>query len=382
MPTIKNFPNNADEFIGAENVMKWLHGRTSGVFGAEDNLAVTADDGLSVSVSDGIGWIANDEADGTVFWNDYEHENSTKLSLPIELPDAIYPRIDRVVVSWETINYVAKPSIDILKGTAASSPVPPSLTNTNLKRQISLAQIYVPEAASKINPDNITDERLNEDVCGLVTAGIGVDTSVMQGQFSEFLAQIKKELDMLHAGTNTMTKAEYDPDSKVSDAGGIEAYFTDAVYSDPAETTPESILSTTEEVLRKVYPVGAVYMSVNSADPADLFGFGTWERVKDRFLLAAGDAYAAGSTGGEATHTLTINEMPKHGHEMPPWMWQVSATFNTGDYNIPGNTSTGNAVPYNYGKSKQTQYSESVGGGNPHNNMPPYLAVYIWKRTA
>ena len=89
MPTIKNFPNNADEYIGAENVMKWLHGRTSGVFGAEDNLAVTADDGLSVSVSDGIGWIANDEADGTVFWNDYEQENSTTLSLPIELPDAI-----------------------------------------------------------------------------------------------------------------------------------------------------------------------------------------------------------------------------------------------------------------------------------------------------
>ena len=72
MPTIKNFPNNADEYIGAENVMKWLHGRTSGVFGAADNLAVTADDGLSVSVSDGIGWIANDEADGTVFWNDSE----------------------------------------------------------------------------------------------------------------------------------------------------------------------------------------------------------------------------------------------------------------------------------------------------------------------
>lgn len=179
-----------------------------------------------------------------------------------------------------------------------------------------------------------------------------------------------------------MKKSDYDPDSNISNVGGIEAYFTDAVYSDPAETTPESILSTTEEVLRKVYPVGAVYMSVNSADPADLFGFGTWERVKDRFLLAAGDAYAAGSTGGEATHTLTINEMPKHGHEMPPWIWAVSAGFNTGTNDINGGTSTGNAVPYHDGKSKQTQYSENVGGGQPHNNMPPYLAVYIWKRTA
>lgn len=224
MAEIKNFPNNADEFIGAENVMKWLHGRTSGVFGAADNLAVTADDGLSVSVSDGIGWIANDEADGTVFWNDSEQENGTKLSLPIELPNALYPRIDRVVVSWETINYVAKPSIEILTGTAASIPVPPSLTNNNLMRQISLAQIYVPEAASKIGPDNITDERLNEDVCGLVTASIGVDTSVMQAQFLALLSKIESELAKLNAGTEAMLKTEYDPDGAVLAAGGIAAY--------------------------------------------------------------------------------------------------------------------------------------------------------------
>lgn len=235
MPTIKNFPNNADEYIGAENVMKWLHGRTSGVFGAEDNLAVTADDSLSVSVSDGVGWIANDEADGTVFWNDSEKENGTKLSLPIELPDAIYPRIDRVIVSWETINYVAKPSIEILKGTAASSPVPPSLTNTNLKRQISLAQIYVPEAASKINSDNITDERLNEDVCGLVTDGIGIDTSVMQAQFLALLSKIESELASLNAGTETMLKTEYDPDLNVKESGGIKAYT--AAQLQPVQTS-------------------------------------------------------------------------------------------------------------------------------------------------
>ena len=235
MPTIKNFPNNADEYIGAENVMKWLHGRTSGVFGAEDNLAVTADDGLSVSVSDGIGWIANDEADGTVFWNDSEKENGTKLSIPIELPDAIYPRIDRVVVSWETINYVAKPSIEILTGTAASSPVPPNLTNTNLMRQISLAQIYVPEAASKLSSDNITDERLNEDVCGLVTAGISVDTSVMQAQFLALLSKIESELASLNAGTETMLKTEYDPDLNVKESGGIKAYT--AAQLQPVQTS-------------------------------------------------------------------------------------------------------------------------------------------------
>ena len=66
-------------------------------------------------------------------------------------------------------------------------------------------------------------------------------------------------------------------------------------------------------VLDKVYPVGAIYMSVNSTNPKALFG-GTWVQIKDRFLLAAGTIYKAGATGGEATHTLTESEMPSHKH--------------------------------------------------------------------
>ena len=68
------------------------------------------------------------------------------------------------------------------------------------------------------------------------------------------------------------------------------------------------------DILLSVYPVGSIYKSTNSMSPAELFG-GTWERIKDQFLLASGDTYAAGSTGGEATHTLTTNEMPSHSHE-------------------------------------------------------------------
>lgn len=68
-----------------------------------------------------------------------------------------------------------------------------------------------------------------------------------------------------------------------------------------------------KDIINIVYPVGSIYMSVNSTSPASLFG-GTWERIKDRFLLAAGDTYSAGSTGGEAQHTLTVDEMPSHYH--------------------------------------------------------------------
>lgn len=217
MATIKNFPNNADEYIGAEYVMKWLHGRTSGVFGADGNLAVSANDNMTVSVSDGVGWIANSKADGCVIWNDTEATGGSKLQLTIGLANSSLPRIDRVVVSWATVDYSAKPTIEILQGSPASQPQPPALTNTTLKRQISLAQIRVAAAASRITASDITDERMDETVCGLVTESVGVDTSVMQAQFEELLDTIQGLLGDLQGGTATMLRSVYDPKSKAQD---------------------------------------------------------------------------------------------------------------------------------------------------------------------
>ena len=124
-------------------------------------------------------------------------------------------------------------------------------------------------------------------------------------------------------------------------------------------------------VLDKVYPVGAIYMSVNSTNPKTLFG-GTWVQIKDRFLLAAGTTYKAGATGGEATHTLTVDEIPNHQHVL----WYP---------NEGGEQSA--AIGYPEAGSKNTWYAEAsktggAGGGVAHNNMPPYLSVYVWKRTA
>ena len=125
--------------------------------------------------------------------------------------------------------------------------------------------------------------------------------------------------------------------------------------------------------LKDVYPVGAIYMSVVATNPSTLFGFGIWEQIKDVFLLAAGDTYAGGSVGGEATHTLTNSEMPSHDHAI--WHPNESAGNNSAQIGYPSvaSKSTYYAVGSNTG---------DVGGGQAHNNMPPYLAVYVWKRTA
>ena len=117
----------------------------------------------------------------------------------------------------------------------------------------------------------------------------------------------------------------------------------------------------------RIYPVGSIYISVNNTNPAIIFG-GIWEQIKDRFLLSAGNSYTAGSTGGESTNTLDISNMP------PRVMARLYLTTSAASTNNE-NQGTGwrdvcmdDQTDYEYGK--------------PHNNMPPYLTVYMWKRTA
>ena len=138
-------------------------------------------------------------------------------------------------------------------------------------------------------------------------------------------------------------------------------------------------------ILEAVYPVGSIYMSVNSTSPATLFG-GTWVQIKDRFLLAAGTTYKAGATGGEATHTLTADEMPGHYHDGLYYSYQdtknlVTLNGGTESYHIPWGSSS-HPGDYGAGSGAKELLTGSTGGGAAHNNMPPYLSVYIWKRTA
>lgn len=126
-----------------------------------------------------------------------------------------------------------------------------------------------------------------------------------------------------------------------------------------------------------IYPVGSIYMSVNSTSPATLFG-GTWVQLKDRFLLGAGDTYSNGGTGGEATHTLTTSEMPSHTHDVEDTTGQAKSEA----YNGSGSRSWELLDIGNANGTNRALRARATGGGQAHNNMPPYLAVYMWKRTA
>jgi len=131
--------------------------------------------------------------------------------------------------------------------------------------------------------------------------------------------------------------------------------------------TPGGIVNNIKTPLvNLLYPVGSIYLSVAETSPATLFG-GTWEQIQDKFLLSAGSTYAAGATGGEAEHTLTVGEMPAHNHNF------VNSKV--------GGTGTTQWV-WASGGGNNTTAITNAGGGQAHNNMPPYLAVYVWKRTA
>ena len=141
------------------------------------------------------------------------------------------------------------------------------------------------------------------------------------------------------------------------------------------------------------YPVGSIYMSVNATSPATLFG-GTWERIYGKFLFAADGNIPAGQVGGESAHMLTEGELPKlRGGIMTGSGENLPDTNGYGVFrSANGICSTTN--PRHNGQPMQDAWTTFpageayagldivFGGGQPHNNMPPYLSVYVWQRTA
>lgn len=177
--------------------------------------------------------------------------------------------------------------------------------------------------------------------------------------------------------------------------------------------------------LDMIYPVGSLYWSMNSTDPSTLFG-GTWERIKDKFILAAGDSYTSGNTGGAATVALTTAQLPAHNHTA-----SVSVDSSSHGHSASGSTGNAGYHTHNVGADLDAVYAGSgtrsysvhsrgtsgagaliatgdvstlhshsvsvsvsssshshtasasignTGDGSAHNNMPPYLVAYCWQR--
>lgn len=157
------------------------------------------------------------------------------------------------------------------------------------------------------------------------------------------------------------------------------------IFSKVKTYVNSKISSAHTNILKDVYPIGSIYMSANNTNPGDLFG-GTWEQLQDKFLIGAGNKYTVNSTGGEVSHKLTSSELPKVSGSIT----MHSAATSTNIHAVGGSFSSGhtNSNTYKDG-GNQASGAPSIGvinlnfGGDiAHNNMPPYLSVYMWKRTA
>lgn len=155
------------------------------------------------------------------------------------------------------------------------------------------------------------------------------------------------------------------------------------IQEKPSTFPPSShnhISSEVTDLINTIYPVGSIYMSVISTSPQILFG-GTWERIEDKFLLASGTSYSNGSTGGSADSVVV-----SHSHQPNV----DGENFVTSEESAANNTKVAYSSSGNRWVDGQTSQSHfhhrpstsTVGEDGTGKNMPPYLAVNIWKRTA
>lgn len=382
MSKIVLYPANGYDFDAAD-VAAYLAGLTSGVFSGAEDFPVTAAGGLKVTVGAGRGWVHPSRFTG------YSITKREADTLTMPLADPSLPRIDRIVIRYDAGARAA--SLQVLQGTASSTPTAPAISRTELIYDLCLAEITRPAAATSITTGQITDTRLDEALCGIVRDGVtGIPTD-------ELLAAAKERINALEetasaaakeaaasktaaaqSEANAETYKEAAATSESNAAGSASASAGSAVAaarsesaaagsateaagsasaaekSKTAAATSESNAAKHEEAAKKASdeagakagtdktlsienaPADAAavrklieeslaaqraedyarikfWASNDPTSPASFIG-GTWERIEGEFIMGASSAYPVGTTGGSATHTQTVAEMPSHNH--------------------------------------------------------------------
>ena len=318
------YPLNDIDF-SAEDVAIYNATRTSGIY-AGDDFAISltgADNNISIDV--GLAWMHLSRFNGVAV------ALKSKTFVDMGLPNAIYPRIDALVLKFDANQNGA--TLVAKQGAASSNPQPPAVSRTEALYELHLLHVLRTPGAAYISAGDVTDLRLNANYCGLMADAVTrVDTAAINAQVTTLIQKLRDDLADVEA----------------------QDYYASKDYVDA-----------------KLYPIGSIYLSVNSTSPASIWG-GIWEQLKDRFLLGAGK-YSAGDTGGESTHFLTTSEMPSHRH--------IVALDTAGNYV----TSTYESKAVGYwapGNTVSAAETGIAGESEGHNNMPPYLVVYMWKRVA
>lgn len=411
MSKIVLYPANGFDFDAAD-VAAYLAGLTSGVFSSAEDFPVTAAGGLKVTVGAGRGWVHPSRFTGYSITK----RESDPLTLP--LADPSLPRIDRIVMRYDAGARAA--SLQVLQGTASSTPKAPAISRTELIYDLCLAEVTRPAGSTSITTGQITDTRLDEALCGIVRDGVtGIPTEELLAAAKERIHALEERAtssaaaakDSADAAKSSETKsAASEKNAKDSETAAKQALkdtedrhtsalqdiararttalndvanstktataaantatqqanatagsaskaagsASEAEESKNAAATSETNAKTSEEAAKKWmeeakkaantdptvsiegapadaaatralikeqlaaqreedYAKVKFWASNDPTSPASFIG-GTWERVEGKFIIGASSAYPVGTTGGSATHTQTVAEMPSHNH--------------------------------------------------------------------
>ena len=334
----------------------------SGVIALEDNLRVEAVGAQSAYIHPGKALL-----DGYLVKIIATEEEPYLISAPED------GKWGRVVLRAQK----SGPGLYVKEGT---SEEPPALERGNGVYEISLARICCGQGGIIV-----VDERAEEALCGVCRRAPELETLPLIPSGSDFNDYLEPGI----YGVRYDSDAEGIANCPTDVAGRLEVWYGNGQptetgttsYRIQRYTTYTGSVSWTRYIHTietggwvydswlndglKSYPVGSYYFANHNTSPAKLFG-GTWERISGRFLWACGSSSTLGATGGESEHVLTVNEMPRHQHDV-----QYAGTSGSGY----GFIDSGQA------RSSNMQRSSFTGGGAAHNNMPPFINVAVWRRT-
>ena len=290
MSKIVLYPANGYDFDAAD-VAAYLAGLTSGVFSGDEDFPVTAAGGLKVTVGAGRGWVHPSRFTG------YSITKREADTLTMPLADPSLPRIDRIVMRYDAGARAA--SLQVLQGTASSTPTAPAISRTELIYDLCLAEITRPAGSISISTGQITDTRLDEALCGLVRDGVtGIPTD-------ELLAAARERISALEEKATSSAAA-----AKASeDAAALSE--THAAASEKAAKTSETAAkralqdTETEHSTALQNIAQARTAALNDVAASTKTATAAANAATQQATAAAGSASTAATKAGEAEKSKT-----------------------------------------------------------------------------
>ena len=286
MSKIVLYPANGYDFDAAD-VAAYLAGLTSGVFSGDEDFPVTATGGLKVTVGAGRGWVHPSRFTG------YSITKREADTLTMPLADPSLPRIDRIVMRYDAGARAA--SLQVLQGTASSTPTAPAISRTELIYDLCLAEITRPAGSTSITTGQITDTRLDEALCGIVRDGVtGIPTD-------ELLAAAKERINALEEKATSSAAAAKDSAEAAKSSETKSAASEERAKA--SETAAKQALQDTETehttALQNI--AQARTAALNDVANSTRTATAAAKTATEQATAAAGSASTAATKAGEAS---------------------------------------------------------------------------------